>query len=112
MEFSHAVQACLQRYADFQGRASRAEYWWWVLFLFLVSSALAIVHEKLCDLFWLAVLVPTVAVTTRRLHDTNRSGWWQLIELVPLVGFILMIVWLVEKPAEPNRFEQTSLREA
>ena len=108
MTFEKSISNCLSKYATFEGRASRSEYWWWLLFLFLASSAAAIYSERLCDLFWLAVLVPTVAVTARRLHDTNRSGWWQLLQLLPVIGTIVLIVWCIQISAEPNRFEHSS----
>jgi uncharacterized membrane protein YhaH (DUF805 family) len=107
MNLEEAVSNCVTKYADFEGRASKSEYWWWILFIFLASTGFAIVNEKLCDLFWLVVLLPTVAVTTRRLHDTDRSGWWQLINLLPFIGFILMIIWCVQEPVEPNRFQKS-----
>ncbi len=104
MNFTQSISTCFSKYADFNGRASKSEYWWWFLFLILASAAAATVSDSLCDLFGIAVLLPSLAVATRRLHDTNRSGWWQLIELIPLIGFIIMIVWCVQDPVEPNRF--------
>lgn len=86
MSFQDAIRVCLQqKYADFSGRARRPEFWWFVLFCFLVSVALSIVHQWLAWAFQLAVLVPSIAVGTRRLHDIGRSGWWQLIGAVPLL---------------------------
>ena len=81
----------LQKYADFTGRASRAEYWWYVLGIIIVAIVLSIiesilglgkivlgVYGPLTALLWLATIVPGIAVGVRRLHDTNRSGWWML----------------------------------
>ncbi|GGC63645.1 DUF805 domain-containing protein [Undibacterium terreum] len=104
MNFDQSINTCFTKYADFNGRASKSEYWWWMLFVFLASAAASIVDERLANLFAIAVLLPSLAVATRRLHDTNRSGWWQLIELIPLIGFIIMVVWCVQDPVEPNRF--------
>ena len=91
--------AVLKKYADFSGRARRREYWMFVLINFLIGCGLgviaALVHG-LTFLSWvysLAVLVPSIAVSVRRLHDTSRSGWWLLIGLVPLIGLIVLIVF-------------------
>ncbi|MFZ6647632.1 DUF805 domain-containing protein [Undibacterium sp. TJN25] len=112
MNFGQSVSACFSKYAEFGGRASKSEYWWWVLFLFLGSAAAGIIDNKVCDLFCIAVFLPTLAVATRRLHDTNRSGWWQLIEIIPVIGFIVMIIWCVQDPVEPNRFSSAAAAEA
>lgn len=97
MTFAESIQICFKKYADFNGRASRSEYWWFALFSILVGIGLSIFSQALSLLFYLAVLLPSIAVATRRLHDTGRSGWWQLISLVPLVGIIVMLVFLTQK---------------
>jgi len=93
----------MTRYAQFSGRARRKEYWYFFLFNILIAMVLAFVDAltgtfsaeasigALSGLYMLAVLVPGVAVTVRRLHDTNRSGWWVLIGLVPLLGLLLLV---------------------
>ena len=95
----------LKKYADFSGRAQRAEYWYFVLFYILFFIALAIIDGLigsynhaidiglLGGIFMLAMFVPSLAVTVRRLHDTSRSGWWILISLIPLVGGIILLVF-------------------
>ena len=97
---------CLQHYADFNGRARRSEYWYYTLFNFLIYIAcvvlallLAIATDTpgfiaLAYLWGLATLLPTIAVCVRRLHDTGKSGWFYLTVLIPLVGGILMLVWM------------------
>lgn len=102
MTFIDAVKTGFTKYADFSGRASRPEFWWWLLFTLLATAACGILSDKLAAVFQLAVLLPTLAVSTRRLHDTNRSGWMQLIGLIPIVGWILVVVWLAQagKPGE------------
>ena len=97
MNFSEAVQTCFSKYADFKGRAARPEYWWFFLFIVVVGLLLSGVSSVLSGLFTLATLVPSIAAATRRLHDTNRSGWWQLIALVPLLGWIVLIVLLAQE---------------
>ncbi|MEW6707524.1 MAG: DUF805 domain-containing protein [Pseudomonadota bacterium] len=94
MDFSQAVRTCISKYADFNGRASRSEYWWFFLFVFLVSVLLGFVSDVLSGLFCLGMLLPSVAAAARRLHDTDRSGWWQLIWLLPVIGWIWLIVLL------------------
>ena len=97
----------LKKYAVFQGRARRKEYWLFVLFnlivtvvLVAVDGAIGTTHMQggigvLSGIYMLAVLLPAIGVGVRRLHDTNRTGWWLLIGLVPLVGAIVLIVFLV-----------------
>lgn len=96
----------LKNYAVFGGRARRAEYWYFFLFNILVSIALAVVDGLtgtlspelgiglLGGIYALAVLIPGIAVAVRRLHDTGRTGWWVLIGLIPLIGAIVLIVFL------------------
>jgi uncharacterized membrane protein YhaH (DUF805 family) len=97
MDFSQAVQTCIRKYADFNGRAARPEYWWFFLFLLVVGVLLRFASPLLALVFHLAMLVPSLAAGARRLHDTNRSGWWQLVWLVPLIGWIVMIVFLAQE---------------
>ena len=88
----------LRRYATFAGRARRKEYWYFLLVCILGGSVLAAIHPALYGLFWLAVLLPSLAVGARRLHDTDRSGWWLI---VPIVGFVFLCF---EGQSGPNRF--------
>lgn len=110
MSFTEAVRACLTQYVTFSGRARRAEYWWFVLFGVLVALVAAIIDSAAnITLFQvivgLALLLPNLAVTFRRLHDTNRTGWWILISLVPVVGGIVLLVFmLIDSDPNPNRF--------
>ena len=97
MTFQESIQVCFKKYADFTGRASRSEYWWFMLFLFLVSAGTSMISQVVSGLFSLATLVPSLAAGARRLHDTNRSGWLQLLWIVPLIGWIIVIVFLVQE---------------
>lgn len=107
----------LRKYAVFDGRARRMEYWMFVLINCLIVVVLSVVDTvvglfslgnsvgALTGLYWLVVLVPSVAVTVRRLHDTDRSGWWALLALLPVLGTIVLFVFCVLAGTPgPNRF--------
>lgn len=114
--------APLRKFADFNGRARRSEYWLFFLFVFVVSIVLNIIGgmvmggssdptnpfagASLLGLIWaLITLIPSLAVGVRRLHDTDRSGWWILIGLIPLVGAIVLIIFYVlDGTPGPNKF--------
>lgn len=99
MSFTDAIKSVFSQYANFSGRARRSEYWYFVLFNFVVTLVLRILSAVVAPLavlsiiYGLAVLVPGLAVAVRRLHDIGKAGAWVLISLVPLVGTILLIVW-------------------
>ena len=97
MTFQESIQVCFKKYADFTGRASRSEFWWFMLFTVLAGAAAGIISQYVSALFYLATLLPSVAVATRRLHDTGRSGWWQLIGLVPILGWIVLLVFMTQE---------------
>lgn len=96
----------LKKYAVFYGRARRKEYWYFILLSTVISTVLTIIDSVtgtfsadsevglLSGIYLLATLVPSLAVTVRRLHDTNRSGWWLVIGIVPVIGVIILIVFL------------------
>jgi len=99
----------LKKYADFNGRDSRKEYWMFFLFYMLFYIGFIIVDvmigtQVLSILFSLALLVPSLSIGARRLHDTGRSGWWQLIVLVPLLGLIILIVFLAQDSHGANNY--------
>jgi len=100
----------LRQYADFSGRARRTEYWMFQLFNIIAFIVLYAIDVGLGTMFLgliygLAVLLPSLAVAARRLHDIGRSGWWQLIGIIPLIGAIVMIVWCAtEGQPEPNQW--------
>ncbi len=91
MTIQESVKTCIRKYADFTGRATRAEYWWWVLATTIVSLAISAIdsfvsavsgayfYSPFSTIYSLAILLPNLAVTARRLHDTGKSGWWQLV---------------------------------
>lgn len=110
MSPTDAVRSVLSHYATFSGRSRRAEFWWFTLFSVVLSLVLRVVDGAIGSnvlgyLVSLALLLPTIAVTVRRLHDTGRSGLWWLIGLIPIVWGIILIVWCAKdsEPA-PNLF--------
>jgi uncharacterized membrane protein YhaH (DUF805 family) len=108
MNFQESIQQCFQKYADFNGRAKRPEYWWFELFAFLTSLVLGAVSEGMSIAFSLAILIPSLAVGSRRLHDTNRSGWFQLLWFVPVLGWIALIYFLVQEgDTDTNQYGET-----
>ena len=112
MEFKEAVAHVFSNYATFNGRACRSEYWWFVLFSFLAGIVTAIISAitmggggPLMVLLQLALFLPGLAVAVRRLHDIDKSGWWYLIILIPLIGAIVLMIWFCRKgTVGPNRF--------
>ncbi|MGS0892656.1 DUF805 domain-containing protein [Burkholderia stagnalis] len=118
MNFTEAVRAVFNQYAKFEGRARRAEYWYFALLTAVVSivcqvvamagqggSAFALLPAIVALVVSLALVVPSIAVTVRRLHDTGRSGWFLLIAFIPVVGGIILLVWMCARGTEgPNRF--------
>ena len=103
MDFQTSIKTCFNKYADFSGRALRSEFWWFVLFSLLGGIVSVIIDVMILGysiesngpinlIFTVALILPGIAVTARRLHDINKSGWWQLIELT-IIGILLIIIW-------------------
>lgn len=119
MNFIEAIISVIFQYAVFSGRACRSEYWYWVLFVLLANFATVILDAAIFPgnelspinaIFCLTAFVPGLAVTARRLHDIDRSGWWQLLGLVPIIGWIVLLVWAALKGDErSNRFGDNPL---
>lgn len=111
MDFQTAVKTCFQKYATFSGRARRAEYWWFALFNLIASLVLGFIDgalfggQVLGTIYSLAILIPSIAVGARRLHDIGRSGWWLLIGLIPLIGALVLLWWFIQPSQEgSNQF--------
>jgi uncharacterized membrane protein YhaH (DUF805 family) len=95
----------LKKYADFTGRTRRKEYWMFILIYLIINIVLAVLGLDIISmLVGLALLVPSISIAARRLHDTGRTGWWQLIALIPIVGFIILIVFLAQDGHETNDY--------
>ncbi|HVN14070.1 MAG TPA: DUF805 domain-containing protein [Kineosporiaceae bacterium] len=119
MSFQDAVRVCLtQKYADFTGRARRSEYWWFVVFSIIVGIIASII-DSIIRTRWnngygliqmlanLALIIPGLAVGARRLHDTGRTAWWLLIGLVPIVGYIVLLIFFVQDSQGENQYGQS-----
>lgn len=116
MGFAEAIQSCFKQYIGFTGRARRSEYWWFVLFGLIVGIVADLIDAMLGTMsedtnvgvvgaiVGLALLLPSIAVAIRRLHDTSRSGWWILIGLIPVVGWIILIVFYVQDSHPDNEY--------
>lgn len=123
MTFVESVKSAYRNYFTFSGRASRSGFWWYMLFFLIVSVLLGLVDGTgetvvgpnsvaayaqtgpLGNLWALVNVIPSIAIACRRLHDTDKSGWWQLLGLIPLVGLIILIVWWASRgTAGSNRF--------
>ncbi len=105
--FLEAVALFFSRYADFKGRSRRSEYWWVMLFNVIVSVVLVLLPDSLAflsSLWSLAILVPSLAICIRRLHDVGKSGWWYLFILIPLVGGIILLVQFCKDSTEDNQW--------
>jgi uncharacterized membrane protein YhaH (DUF805 family) len=121
MTFMESVKTCLNKYADFNGRASLSEFWWFYLFVILAAVVAGIVGGILSGILGetiglllmgiivLGLLVPFIAVSTRRLHDTGKSGWWQLISLIPLAGLVLLYFFIQSSQQGDNQFGAPSV---
>jgi uncharacterized membrane protein YhaH (DUF805 family) len=110
MNFQQAIVSNFKRYVDFNGRSARSEYWWWALLLFGINCVVALlgvivggatssmypIVNALSTLVSLGLFLPGLAVAVRRLHDTNRSGWWVLIAFT-IIGVIPLIIWFATR---------------
>ena len=117
MKFIEAVKFGYQNYANFKGRASRSEYWFWVLHYWIAAIWLGLVSYvpvflsitdtpvQLGTIFFLGIFVPSIARATRRLHDINKSGALMLLGLIPIAGQIILLVWFcTDGDAGPNKY--------
>ena len=109
MSFGEAISSCFGKYATFGGRAPRSEYWYWVLFGIIVGMGTVFVHPILNQVMSLALLLPGIAVTVRRLHDVGKSGWWYLI-IFTCIGVIPLLIWMCKEGDEAtNEFGDNPL---
>ncbi|MGE0666283.1 MAG: DUF805 domain-containing protein [Sphingomonadales bacterium] len=121
MDFQTAVRTVLQqKYADFNGRAPRSEFWWFYLAVIIAYIVVGIVGGlilgrfagALIGLLGLAIIVPSLALTARRLHDVDKSGWWMLIAITGIGGLVLLYWYVQPGTSGPNRFGEDPLPQA
>jgi len=99
----------LKNFAEFSGRATRKQYWMFYLFYIIFAFVTGIVAgifnaDWLISVYVLVIFIPNISITARRLHDTGRSGWWQLIGIIPLIGWIILIYFLVLDSDDDNKW--------
>lgn len=99
-----AVASVFRNYVNFSGRAQRSEFWWFTLFSFVSQIVLLSVFPIIGWIYVLVLFLPSLAVTARRLHDTDRSAWWMLLHLVPALGFIVLMVVFITLLLELDAF--------
>ena len=125
MNMMTAVQTVLAKYATFNGRATRPEYWWWILAMVILFTVLGLIDgaviapllgfeafdpeaaQPVSFVASLGLLLPNLAVSARRLHDTDRSAWWLLLGLVPVIGTLVLLFFYIQRGSDgPNRFDE------
>jgi uncharacterized membrane protein YhaH (DUF805 family) len=106
MEIGESIETCMNNYATFTGRASRSEFWWFFLFTLMASAAVSTISHMhwIVDLIQLVLLLPNLAAATRRLHDTGRSGWWQLLYLTIIGSILVWILLCLQSHPQPNEY--------
>ena len=133
MSFKEAIYICLkQKYSTISGRASRAEYWWFTLFMYLVNIVLytlsvvmmfylhrgsgaqmfgALLVSGLISIISILLVVPSICVGIRRLHDIGRSGWWILLSFVPIVRLVILVFTLMPSQPTANEYDENPLEQ-
>jgi uncharacterized membrane protein YhaH (DUF805 family) len=112
MSFTDAIRSVFSQYVGFTGRARRSEFWYWTLFQIIVGIVASILDRAVFDrnnaafsvIVGLGLLLPSLAVAVRRLHDSGRTGWWLLIGLIPVIGTIILIVFYVQDSQGDNKY--------
>jgi uncharacterized membrane protein YhaH (DUF805 family) len=116
MEFISAVKDAFYKYGSFTGKADRPQFWWFILFLLLGIVVSSLIDKVLLGHFfssastigWVSIMwglficLPAIAVGSRRLHDTDRSGWWQLLLFAIIIGWIILVIWYCEETYEED----------
>ena len=112
MSFADAIRSVFSQYVGFTGRARRSEFWYWTLFQIILGVIASILDRAIFDrnngafsvVVGLALLLPSLAVAVRRLHDSGRTGWWLLIGLIPVIGTIVLIIFYVQDSQGDNKY--------
>lgn len=109
MNFGDSIKACLSKYADFNGRASRSEYWWFLLFSILICAAGGAINDTVYGLVGLVLLLPHLSVTARRLHDLGKSAWWLILLFVPIANILLLVWFCMKGKTGANKYDSDTL---
>ena len=107
MNFIESLQICYKKFFDFSGRASKSEYWWFQLYNTILYILTFVFQNDLALLFSILVianLIPVFAAGVRRVHDSNKSGWWILISFVPIIGLYIIVLLITDGSKGKNRF--------
>jgi DNA-binding CsgD family transcriptional regulator len=100
--FFDSIWTCFKKYSDFQGSASRSEFWWFFLFIILVASVLVLINEILGEIFLILTLLPFLAVGSRRLRDVGKSAWELLYLLIPIAGLVILGIYWAQPSINQN----------
>ncbi len=107
MNFTESIQTCYKKFFDFSGRASKSEYWWFQLFNIIIYVLSLIFQRDLALLFSILIiinLIPIYAAGVRRIHDSNKSGWFVLLSLIPIIGLYVLVLLIQDGTKGKNRF--------
>ena len=107
MNFIESIQTCYKKFFDFSGRASKSEYWWFQLFQIIIYVLSFLFQGDLALLFSIAVianLIPIYAAAVRRIHDSNKSGWFVLLSFIPIIGLYVIVLLVQDGSKGKNRF--------
>lgn len=108
MRFQEAIKICLNKYIDFDGRASRAEYWYFFFFMLLAVTAAQFVGDNISAVVAIGLALPHISVEIRRLHDINKSGWWIILKLIPIANLLLLYWLIIRGDSKINTFGSPS----
>jgi uncharacterized membrane protein YhaH (DUF805 family) len=107
MNFTESIKTCYKKFFDFSGRASKSEFWWFQLYAIIIYVLMFVFQGDLSILFSIITIanaIPNWAASVRRLHDTDKSGWWVLISIIPILGLIIFFLLMVDGSKGKNRF--------
>jgi uncharacterized membrane protein YhaH (DUF805 family) len=107
MDFFAAIKTCFSKFATFSGCATRSEFWYFILFIIVINNLLIFLfsgNAAILSIWSLIIFIPSLAVSARRLHDTEHSAWWLL--LIPtVIGYLLLLYWYVLPSSGPNKYD-------
>ena len=103
-DIQKAVKTCFNKYADFTGRATRSEFWWFFLFQVIVLMAAGAISDILYGIVALGLLLPGLSVGARRLHDIGKTGWLLLLWIIPIIGWVVLLYWAVQPSGPTNEY--------